>query len=234
MAAPGVRRRPVSLVLSLLATFVLASACGDQHVASNAVAAAASTAVDHGTYLAYVPPGLSAGSKVPLVLALSPSADAAAMVRAWAPAADRLGWIVVASKEFRNGIDWDVCIPQVDAELTSAATRYPIDRSRIVLTGFSGGAMASLGYAAFHPDRVRAVVANTGISEPSLPVAMPRDKLAVFLASVGDFRYDEMKRDRLRLDAQGWTTTWIEFDGGHRLAPPDKNREAAEWLAARF
>ena len=50
------------------------------------------------------------------------------------------------------------------------------------------------------------------------------------LASPSDFRYQEMKRDRTFLEILGWKTKWIEFQGGHRIAPAASYDQAARWL----
>lgn len=186
---------------------------------------------DGGTYLVYVPDSLPAGRKVPLVFALSPGADAGSMIRVWAPVAERHGWLVAASKEFRNGVAWEILTPQVMAELDAVERAYPVDQGKVVFTGLSGGAMGSLGITYYHPARVAALVLNTGkMEEAFMDAKYPRGKRAVFLASPGDFRYQEMKRDRAFLDARGWTTTWIEFAGGHTFAPEAAYQAAAEWL----
>jgi poly(3-hydroxybutyrate) depolymerase len=190
---------------------------------------------DHGTYLVYVPESLAQGQKCPLVLALSPGGDAAGALHAWTVVADRHGWLIAASKEFRNGIPFQTVLPQLVAALDSIEHLYPVDLSRVVLTGLSGGAMGSHAFAGFHPDRVRAVVANTGMMEETFMVAnYPRDKLAVFLASPTDFRYQEMKRDRQFLDQHGWSTSWFEFTGGHTLAPAETYLAAADWLTKHW
>ncbi len=186
---------------------------------------------DGGTYLAYVPDSVPAGRKVPLVFALSPGADAGSMIRVWARVAETHGWLVAASKEFRNGVAWEVLTPQVMAELDAVERAYAVDRDRVVFTGLSGGAMGSLGITYYHPGRIRALVLNTGkMEEAFMDARYPRGKLAVFLASPTDFRYGEMKRDRAFLDARGWTTTWVEFAGGHIFAPPVAYQAAADWL----
>ena len=39
------------------------------------------------------------------------------------------------------------------------------------------------------------------------------------LSSKTDFRYEEMARDREFLEGFAWDVKWIEFDGGHKIAP---------------
>ena len=137
---------------------------------------------DQGTYLIHVPDGLSTNKKVPLVLALSPGGDAASMIRVWARVADRREWIVAASKEFSNEVEYSIVFRQLKSELNGIEKSYPIDTSKIIITGLSGGAMASHAFARFHPDRIRAVVANTGMMEETFMTDdYPRGKWAVFL-----------------------------------------------------
>ncbi len=186
---------------------------------------------DLGTCLVYVPDDLPAGKKVPLVFALSPGADAGSMIRTWAAVAEKHHWIVAASKEFRNGVAWGIVMPQVIAELDAVERAYAVDLNQVVFTGLSGGAMGSHAFAGWHPDRVKAIVLNTGMMNAQLMVAdYPRGKLAVFLASPTDFRYGEMHRDRKFLESHGWTTGWLEFPGGHTFAPPATYEAAAQWL----
>jgi predicted esterase len=193
---------------------------------------------NQNSYLAYVPDmvrAMAGGRKVPLIFALSPAADAAGMIEEWRGVADKHQWILVASKTYRNGVGFNIQLPEVDAQLEDAERRYPVDPSKVVMTGLSGGAMGSHAYAGSYPARVRAVVANTGMMEESFKVATyPENKLAVFLASPTDFRYGAMKTDRAFLESHHWTTEWIEFEGGHRLASPVVCEQAAAWLADRL
>ena len=190
---------------------------------------------ERSEYLIYVPPRRDPKKAVPLVFALSPNADARAMIHAWKAAADRHGWIVAASKTFHNEIEYEVAFDQIERALGAIKGAYPIDAARVVLSGFSGGAMAAHAFAQQRPGNACAVVANTGMLEESFMQAdYPSGALAVFLASPSDFRFREMHRDRQFLEAKGWKTKWIEFRGGHILAPEDAYLQASDWLAEKF
>ncbi len=189
------------------------------------------TLTDRQSYLIYLPETLEPGKRYPLVFALSPGADAASMISVWTPAATKHNWIVAASKEFHNGVAFDASLKQLEAELNDVECNYPIETTRVIFTGFSGGGMGSHAFAKFYPDRVQAIVINTGMMEQTFMTDdYPESKTAVFLASPTDFRYNEMKRDRSFLEQNHWKTNWIEFDGGHRLAPPSVYEQAADWL----
>jgi poly(3-hydroxybutyrate) depolymerase len=190
---------------------------------------------DQGTYLVYRPEGLDPHRKHPLVFALSPGADAQGMVVKWLPVADKHGWIVAASKEFHNGQDFYTSLDQLKAELDGVEKNGDVDPCRVILTGISGGGMGAHAVAHTYPDLVSAVVINTGMMADGFMTAdYPEGKLAVFLASPTDFRYTEMKRDRAFLEAHRWTTLWIEFAGGHTLAPDRVYEQAAAWLEKQF
>ncbi|MFA6583341.1 MAG: hypothetical protein WCS77_03505 [Elusimicrobiaceae bacterium] len=187
---------------------------------------------DEPLYLLYTPPGLSAKKTYPLVIALSPSADANAMINKWKQTAQKHKLLVLASKKFKNGTGAEDVLAGL-AEIISEefCARNRIDRNKIIATGISGGAMGSYIMALLYPDLVRAVVANTGMMyADDMNDSYPKNKLAVFLASPTDFRYTEMHRDRDFLEKRGWKTKWIEFTGGHTLAPDDSYEEAAQWL----
>jgi predicted esterase len=186
---------------------------------------------DRQTYLVYLPDGIELGKRYPLVFALSPGANAASMISAWVPAATKHHWIVAASKEFRNGVEFGVTFRQIEAELNDVESSYPIDTTHVILTGLSGGGMGAHAFAKFYPGRVQAVVINTGMMDSVFMTDdYPEWKTAVFLASPTDFRYTEMKRDRSFLEQHRWKTDWIEFEGGHRMAPDTVYEQAADWL----
>ncbi len=187
--------------------------------------------IDHQTYLVYLPDDLEAGKRYPLVFALSPGANAASMISAWVPAATKHHWIVAASKEFHNGVEFGVSFRQIEAELNDVESNYAIDTTHVILTGLSGGGMGAHGFSKFYPSRVQAVVINTGMMDSTFMTDdYPEWKTAVFLASPTDFRYTEMQRDRSFLEQHRWKTHWIEFEGGHRMAPDSVYELAADWL----
>jgi len=184
-------------------------------------------------YILHIPSGLSSYKKYPLVIALSPSGDAQSMINTWKDVSEKHKWIIFASKEYRNGPDMNMLISNIVAILDDLFSQYPIDRYKIIATGFSGGGMGSHFFSYLHPDMISAVVINTGMMHEyqiEKKYSCPRGKLAVFLASPGDFRYLEMKRDRRFLENLGWRTKWIEFGGGHTIAPASSYEEAAQWL----
>jgi|GEM_PF-917189 hypothetical protein len=189
--------------------------------------------IETGEYVLYLPSELDLQSRHPLLVALSPTADAWGMIRAWQPVVEKHKWLLYASKTSRNGVPYAGVVPPLIAAIKSVGAEYPVDKSRIVATGLSGGGMASHYLAYLHPELFAAVIINTGMmaeDQPTWPHP-PHGKIAVFVASPTDFRYEQMKKNRLFLESLGWKTHWIEFPGGHMLAPGAILEEAAQWLS---
>lgn len=193
--------------------------------------------IDRPHYVLYIPSGIDIAKKYPLVVALSPNADTQSLLSAWKGVSEKYKWIIFASKEFRNG-SGRTMISKVATLIKAVAEENPVDKTKIIATGLSGGTMGAHALAFFHPELVRAVVANCGIIYQRYRnerwQEYPKGKLAVFLASPTDFRYEDMNRDKVFLEGLGWKTKWIEFKGGHTFAPESAYQEAARWLSGQL
>ncbi len=189
---------------------------------------------DDSEFMLYLPEGLKDGKKYPLVIALSPTADAASLIRAWKSASDRYKFIILSSKKHSNDTDSNEIMPGIISKVLDLFLEYPIDRTKVIASGVSGGAMGAYDLCYLYPDIIIATVANVGMIRDYFiqkKAEYPEAKVAVFLASPGDFRYDEMKRDEAFLKELNWETKWIEFGGGHRIAPSPVYEKAAGWLS---
>ncbi len=156
------------------------------------------------------------------------------MINLWKKNAGRYGWMVFASTEYQNGPDMYAMVSKIVQILKrDILVNYPVDTRSIMAAGISGGGMGSHALSFWFPDLVSAVIVNTGKMNDIFLQHMdryPEGKIAVFLASPTDFRYAEMKRDCANLKKRRWKTQWIEFQGGHVFAPPERYDEAARWL----
>jgi hypothetical protein len=224
---------------------LLAAACllagGAAIVALRPAAPPSPRVIERPDYVVYVPAAVDLDAQRPLVVALSPSGDARQMIEAWRLAADEFHWVVLASRRFRNGIsgeeEWRI-FSDIATAVRQGTLPAAIDRQRVLAAGFSGGGMGSHTFSQFFPDIICCVITNTGMmdAEDGYPGndVYPRGKIAVFLASPGDFRCAEMQRDREFLDGLGWNTAWIEFEGGHVLAPASAYVAAARWIVDQW
>ena len=191
----------------------------------------AGSLVETPAYLIYRPKGLIPGKKYPLVFALSPSGNALSMISTWTAVADKRSWIIAASTEFKHGAKFTASMEALNAALTEIEETYAVDPTRVIFSGFSDGGMAAHAFAQFHAERVRAVVINTAIIQPSfMNDRYPSGKTAVLIASPTDRRFADMKHDQTFLEQRGWKTIWLEFAGGHAIAPRGTYDRAAELL----
>lgn len=189
--------------------------------------------VDNDRYLLFTPEDIlkDREGQYPLLLAFSPSADAYALIDQWQPMAVKHDMLLAASKESKNGVSYYKIMPKIREMIIEILAGHPVDPDKIIATGFSGGAMTAHTLAYTQPETVDAVIVNTGmINRFYKKQDYPRGKTAVFLASPTDFRYDEMHADHKFLQKKGWKTRWIEFEGGHVIAPQEKLDEALAWI----
>jgi hypothetical protein len=187
------------------------------------------------SYELYFPASLDMRKPHPLVLALSPAGVGKDLLPVWKPVCDRYGWILVASNNSRNGQLFGEGEDLLLAAIAQVSSQLPVDRARIYATGCSGGGQEAEYLTSAYPDVFRACIVNTGRIHPqfldkSSEKFWVRGKCAIFIASPTDFRYEEMKKDKVFLEGFSWTTKWIEFEGGHTLAPASVYLEAAAWL----
>ena len=197
--------------------------------------------VETGDYVLYVPSGLDMQRQHALLVALSPGADAWGMIRVWQAVAEKHKWLLYASKVSHNGAPYEETFKILVPSIKAIIAGYPVIPSKVIATGFSGGGMTSHALSCYYPKLIAAVIVNTGMiwdEKPTLEDMLrddaphyPHDKIAAFLASPTDFRFETMKRDRLFLEQLGWKTHWLEFQGGHTIAPAATLDEAAEWVA---
>ena len=119
------------------------------------------------------------------------------------------------------------------ADIGAAAANLNYTSPKLVFAGVSGGGQVSHAFAFGSPSKVAAVVTNCGIIDRGFlnyTEYYPHNKTMLFIASPTDFRYNDMKDDKAYLEALGWKAGWIEFEGGHMLAPAKTYEQAADWL----
>lgn len=193
--------------------------------------------IRNAKHVLYIPAGMKLGKRYPLLIALSPSANGQTMVKHWQCVGDKFRWIIYGSNIHRNGVDMLKQINEIYDDVKKLFSKYPINRAQIAVTGFSGGGMCSHAFAFYKKKFVKAIIPNTGMmhriyqQNQKMIKQYPRRKVVVFLASPSDFRYTHMQQDQKYLRGKGWKTKWIEFKGGHVMAPEAANLEAAQWLA---
>ncbi len=185
-------------------------------------------------YCIFVPQGLEAGELYPLILGFSAGGKGKRVVSNWKTAAEKYKCIIVASNVVRNGMDIQKEIEKIKIDVKERlAKQLPIDLNKVLALGSSGGGMAAHLYSFFHKNFIKGVITNVGYIHEGLlkqKSVYPRDKVCVFLASPTDFNYKLMIEDWRFLERQGWACKWIEFEGGHVMAPEEDRLEALRFV----
>ncbi len=194
--------------------------------------------IETDKYILYIPGSIDEGRKYPLVIGFCPGANAKGLIGLWKNIAEKHSFIIAASKEFRNGIDPGPAFSTMATLVRQSDSRYPIDKSRVITSGMSGGGMAAHMFSVSYPDLTWAVISNCGRIHPNYIEKerhlYARNKLAVFLSSPSDYNYHHMENDRNFLKGLGWKTEWIEFKGGHTTAPEESYEKAVKWLESQM
>ena len=181
------------------------------------------------SYALYLPSTFSATRKWPIIYVFDPFAHGPAATEIVRAAAERFGYIVVASNNSKNGPAGG-SRDAAQAMWQDTHQRLPIDPNRQYFAGLSGGARVATSLALSCGNCAAGVIANAaGFPTNAMPSAQM--KFAYF-ATVGDadFNYAEFAHLRLKLDAIGVHYLIRTFDGPHGWAPADVWLEALEWM----
>ena len=117
-----------------------------------------------------------------------------------------------------------------------AALNAPWDR--LVLAGFSQGAMMAVDLAARAPERPAgvAILSGTLVDRRNLSALTPKKKGLPFFQSHGSvdpiLGFQEARELEKLLLGAGWSGALRRFEGGHTI-PPEVIAELAVWLTAR-
>jgi predicted esterase len=230
------------------------------HLAAGAITAAANPVVIQQPDATIVlPPDLQPGRTYPLVVAFSyngrPAGDQYTALTLWKTLGPDEGWIVYASKQYSNSAFYAGpaatrnVARTVMASLGAAIARLPVDRSRIILTGLSGGGNFAEYLNLAYPGFAAAVIDNSGRipfelfgKKPTSPLPLPgagsfgnSRQIAILLASPSDseFYNDAVRSDLPYYRSVGWQVQFLSFPGGHNFAPFSVYQRAIQWLETR-
>jgi dienelactone hydrolase len=163
-----------------------------------------------------------------VLFVFSPSGEGAAAAGLYQAGAERLGWIVVASNDARNGPVAPIRAAQ-DALWKEVFARYKADPGRVYASGFSGGARMAMALAEQHSDALRGLISIGAYGNSRSPG--PGGLAHVLLCGEEDPNHAEMARawERLR-GARGRQVYLEHFPGGHQWAPAEQVEEGMVFL----
>jgi predicted esterase len=181
------------------------------------------------SYALYLPSTYVEGHPAPVIFVFEPAARGPLPVKLAQEAAERYGYIVIASNNSRNG----AFAPQINAAQAmwkDAHDRFTIDPRRTYLAGFSGGSRFAVMFTARCNGCAAGVIASGAAFTSGLdPKSVPR---FLYFGAVGreDFNFPEYLEFEPKLKAANFTYHIRRFDGAHEWAPSDVWLEAFEWF----
>jgi phospholipase/carboxylesterase len=123
--------------------------------------------------------------------------------------------------------------------LEDAKSGYPIDPQKIILFGFSMGAMMSYVVALTQPDTVKGILANSGIIPEDAGLKYEWDKIKGKPFFVAHGKYDSIipisfaKRAKELLKNAGADLTYREYEMDHQIDEESLN-DIAKWLSVHL
>jgi len=181
------------------------------------------------SYALYLPSQFSTNREWPIIYVFDPLARGEAAAEVVRPAAEKLGYVVAASNNSKNGLEggsreatiamWD------DTQL-----RLPVDRRRRYVAGMSGGSRVAASVALSCGDCVAGVIANAAGFPPG--ATPPHRMKSAYFAAIGnaDFNYPEIVRLGHQLDRAEARYRIRVFEGIHGWAPTEVWLEALNWM----
>ncbi|OYV72598.1 MAG: hypothetical protein B7Z72_04415, partial [Gemmatimonadetes bacterium 21-71-4] len=194
-------------------------------------------------YAAYIPERYRGTAPAPLLLVLDPAGRAVRAIARFAPAAERLGWIVLSSYDTRSD---DPAAPNeraVNVMLADAFGAFSIDTSRLYLAGLSGTARDTWDFAYGSSGHVAGII-SAGAAMPADTTwrlrfsGLPPFDVAMSSGTRG-FNYEEVvSAERALRAARAGSPTHAAlrvdvFAGTHQWPPEPVIARQLGWLDVR-
>jgi hypothetical protein len=196
------------------------------------------TCEDHPqfSYSLLVPNNYQAEKTCPLVIFFDPHAAGDLPLKKYRALANQFGFIFAGSNNSKNNLNPPGAYAEIYKALrTDLEKKLNIQKNRIYLVGFSGGARVALNLG-LADNSVAGVIANSAGFDPAN--APLRDGFVVYgFAGDEDFNLLEQKRTEKNLQQYPSLIHQLaEFNGKHEWAPLERMRDAFIFLecAARY
>jgi hypothetical protein len=170
------------------------------------------------SYSIYFPNKYREDVSLPVIFLFDPAARGRLAVSLFKAAAEKLGIIVIASNNSRNG-PVGLSLQAADAMFKDAFKNHHLDQNEIYLGGFSGGARVATAIAQNNPTVAGVIACSAGFNEQ-----IPDSKIPWYFTGVTgsrDFNYIEMLNVHKALDSLRTPNNLIVFNGQHMWPPQD-------------
>ena len=182
------------------------------------------------SYALYLPSAYSPEKPSAILYMLDARGRALLPIERFRAAAEEFGWILASSYNSHSDTSNDPNTPALQAMWRDTHARLAIDERRAYLSGFSGGARASVDIALNAPKAIAGVIGcGAGLPDDRAPVkTLPFPYFGT--AGNRDFNYYEMRELEGKLTEAKVEHRIEFFDGGHDWPPPELARGAIAWM----
>ena len=179
------------------------------------------------TYSLYLPKGYSKSVAWPVIFFYDPAARGSVPVKLYSTLAEKYQCILVGSNNSRNG-PFSTAQESEQAMLRDIDSQYSIDKNRLYISGFSGGARASVFLSMQR--KVYAGIIACGAAFPSMGKPTMRNNVP-FIEVIGnqDMNFTEAIEAEDYLKGLSYPHALIFFQGTHAWPPVEAFDQAIYW-----
>lgn len=170
------------------------------------------------TYAIYLPKEFTLQKNWPVVFVFDPGANGKNAISYFNEAAEDYQYVIIASNAVKNG-DYQTNLRRAARLISTINDNFPVDKQRIYLAGFSGGARLAMAIASISDNIAGIIASGAGYGNNSLLI--PENKLFAFIGMAGnkDFNYLEVKNTVETLQKVKFNAEFIPFEGTHAWPP---------------
>ena len=173
----------------------------------------------------YLPKSFSETSKLAVVIFFDPHGEGTVPLNLYSKLAEQNQFILLASNTSKNGMDFESTNGLATNLIREAQSRFSVDKSKITLCGFSGGAKVALACGANNPDISTVIYCGAATQfNPSHNVNL------LGFAGKKDMNYTDVVSFEWSLQNAPFKHFLIEWKGKHEFPTADVFKDAFTFL----
>ncbi len=182
------------------------------------------------TYALYQPDSETKDGPTRLLLIFDPAGRGRLAVETFIPVARANNYLLVCSNDIKNG-PYDQNLALTERLLSHLISKFSLDASKIITTGFSGGARLAVSVAVLSGNIRGVVGCGAGFSGNVSTLPALNDQFA-YAGVVGDLdmNFREMHKVKSWFNSIRTANELYVFEGGHQWPPADALVRAFDWL----
>lgn len=186
------------------------------------------------TYHVYTPENYTSGETRPVLILFSPGGSGKGILSKIKDGTANAGWIVVGCDSLRNNFnDHRLAVQMEDEILEDVYKTLPVDRERVYLGGFSGGAWRAYHITARRKEKFAGILAYGGWLGGSNMQDRPycEHMSVAMINGVRDMGANAWwAMDTESLKKRNCTVKHFRADKGHGIASPEVTETVIDWM----